>query len=565
MTYNYNNSLLGDYLSPSGEHLVVENPIIIQSGSINNTTIGNTIPSSGYFSNLSVNGTGVSLTGHTHVVNDITDINNSFRKIQKITLGDILPAPITAEKNTEYFLSNADLVGPPSTSLPFVINDPPTGSPSSVGDSYVVYKPSSTMYDIEIGGVVYPKSSSSPFYIYRHLTLSGYTTRSWKTSLFSLDGHTHTSSDVTNFDISALRAIYVNRLIPLNSGLFVKTATSGTLQTTTISSNDITDFNSSVSGLLPVINNSGDNRILTSDGTSTGINAETRLTYSNDRRNALVVSVIDSSDILNPAKTCVLLNASLKTDPSSVSATIGNCETTSQLNIPSGSTINSGSLFGFAATVGRSLASGDAGVMGGSSSLIPFSAGYGHFPFGGEENDPVTNTVIGLNLVPFAAAGTINTHYAILIQSVASGVLEPVPVFGSGNIINSYGIFQQNSDPNVLNGSLTVNNGLSAPTPILNLGSVSGNVSVSYGEDKQIQKLTLNGTNTNLIKGSDWPTAFSADVLLEITVSSTTTVIFSIVDDWYNPVPAFVPGKYLVLLRSMGATIQGHYIGNKTN
>jgi len=397
MTYNYNNSLLGDYLSPSGEHLVVENPIVIQSGSINNTTIGNSIPSSGYFSNLSVNGTGVSLTGHTHVVTDITD------------------------------------------------------------------------------------------------------------------------------------------------------------------------FNSSVNGLLPVINNSGDNRILTSDGTSSGINAENRLTYSADRRNALVVAVADSSGVLDPAKTCVLLNASLITDPSSVSATIGNCETISQLSIPSGSTINNGSLFGFAVTIGRNIGSGDAGVMGGSSSLIPFSAGYGHFPFGGEENDPVTNTVIGLNLVPFAGAGTINTHYAILIQNVASGVLDPVPIFGSGNIINSYGIFQKNFDPNILNGNLTVNNGLSAPTPILSLGSVSGNVSISYGVDKQIQKLTLNGTATNLIKGSDWPTTFSADVLLEITVSSTTTVSFSIVDDWYNPVPSFIPGKYLVLLRSMGSIIQGHYIGNKTN
>jgi hypothetical protein len=36
MTYNYNNSILGDYLTPSGNNLIVENPIIISSGSINN-------------------------------------------------------------------------------------------------------------------------------------------------------------------------------------------------------------------------------------------------------------------------------------------------------------------------------------------------------------------------------------------------------------------------------------------------------------------------------------------------------------------------------------------------
>ena len=46
-------------------------------------------------------------------------------------------------------------------------------------------------------------------------------------------------------------------------------------------STDITNFNSSVSGLLPTIANSGNNRILTSDGTSYGINAENNLTFDN--------------------------------------------------------------------------------------------------------------------------------------------------------------------------------------------------------------------------------------------------------------------------------------------
>jgi len=47
----------------------------------------------------------------------------------------------------------------------------------------------------------------------------------------------------------------------------------------THTSSQITDFNSSVSGLLPVISNSGDNRILTSTGSSVGINAESNLTF----------------------------------------------------------------------------------------------------------------------------------------------------------------------------------------------------------------------------------------------------------------------------------------------
>ena len=47
----------------------------------------------------------------------------------------------------------------------------------------------------------------------------------------------------------------------------------------THSSSDITNFNSSVSGLLPTIANSANNRILTSTGSSVGINAESNLTF----------------------------------------------------------------------------------------------------------------------------------------------------------------------------------------------------------------------------------------------------------------------------------------------
>ena len=45
-------------------------------------------------------------------------------------------------------------------------------------------------------------------------------------------------------------------------------------------SSNISDFNSSVSGLLPTITNSGDNRILTSTGSTVGINAESNLTFN---------------------------------------------------------------------------------------------------------------------------------------------------------------------------------------------------------------------------------------------------------------------------------------------
>jgi hypothetical protein len=45
-------------------------------------------------------------------------------------------------------------------------------------------------------------------------------------------------------------------------------------------SSDISDFDSSVSGLLPTISNSENNRLLTSTGSSVGINAENNLTFN---------------------------------------------------------------------------------------------------------------------------------------------------------------------------------------------------------------------------------------------------------------------------------------------
>ena len=71
--------------------------------------------------------------------------------------------------------------------------------------------------------------------------------------------------------------------IPSSSGNFTTLLVNGTgvsVNGHTHSSSDITDFNSSVSGLLPTIANSGDNRVLTSTGSSVGINAETNLTFN---------------------------------------------------------------------------------------------------------------------------------------------------------------------------------------------------------------------------------------------------------------------------------------------
>jgi hypothetical protein len=399
---------------------------------------------------------------------------------------------------------------------------------------------------------------------------------------YSVEGHTHSSNDITDFNssVSGLLTVtnvsqgsgillnennkdftistddsYIEDLIQDNfntnlvagSGIVLTynepnltIGTSGlqpsgdySVEGHTHTASNITDFNSSVSGLLPTIANSGDNRLLTSDGTSTGINAEDKLTFiPNHTTNGIGPSLIiteDSGQNNSFVKLKMYTNDSFDT-PTTAAGRLQFEKYRGTQNNPSG------------------VKNGD--FLGAIRWLSPTFEG-------------VQNTVVGRVLVMAEEEASESKPFVptkiILNTSDGStnGLANSLILDSSGTLTNSAnGQFM---------GSVIIENGLSAPTPILNLGSVSGNVSISYGTDKQIQTLALNGTTTNFIKGADWPTVFSADVLLEITVSSTTTVLFSVVDDWYNPVPAFIPGKYLVLLRSMGSTIQGHYIGNKTN
>jgi hypothetical protein len=554
----------------------------------------------------------------------------------------------------------------------------------------------------------------------------------------SLIGHSHTSSDITDFNSSVSGLLpsvtgtgYVNSIFDNNiytisvSGL--QPSGNYSLDGHTHSSSEITDFSSSVSGLLPIIANSGDNRILTSDGTSYGINAESNLlfnpteeqTFQNgiargpsltikQQRNesetgsssflklkmydslpgasglgscgriqfekyrgteispsgvdngeslgiirfmapcasgvdnvarifAISQGVIESGNNFVPSAISIntssgpnqfdntlSLNADgklftdgyvvvqppsskLDTDPGSAkkygvyiyiepSGLLGSpsgdhilvgCNSVIIprsaaenhninyygnngnvfLGVPSGVT-NDGAIFGanFSAwrnRLGSNIGFGWYDDDGSLDRLYGCNIAYGHGI--GQSGDlgpaptgvnPYTEDAQGLVIGPQRGYGVINNAYDLLILD---------DNYQLGTINNHYSIYQVSNHPNYLGGSLTVNNGLSAPTKIHSLGAVSGNVSVSYAIDKQIQTLTLNGTATNFIEGAGWPSSTSVDVLLEITVSSTTTVTWTLVDDWYNPPPTFNTGKYLVLLRSIGTTIQGHYIGNKTN
>jgi len=95
------------------------------------------------------------------------------------------------------------------------------------------------------------------------------------------DNHDVAVSGATNGQFLQYNSV-TDYWVPSSSGNFTSLSVNNTIVSVsghTHTSSNITDFNSSVSGLLPTIANSGDNRILTSTGTSTGINAESNATF----------------------------------------------------------------------------------------------------------------------------------------------------------------------------------------------------------------------------------------------------------------------------------------------
>lgn len=119
---------------------------------------------------------------------------------------------------------------------------------------------------------------------------------------------------------------------------------------------------------------------------------------------------------------------------------------------------------------------------------------------------------------------------------------------------------------------LTVNNTKVSliNSSIFELGTISGSNPINFGPDRSFQTMTLNGNAVTFTKGSGWPEAsdVSADTVLRIVATSGTSIVWSVVTDWFNqpPAGALSSGTHLFLLRAMGSSvIEGHYIGNKTN
>jgi hypothetical protein len=347
--------------------------------------------------------------------------------------------------------------------------------------------------------------------------------------------------------------------IPSSSGNFTSLSVNNTIVSVsghTHTTSDITDFNSSVSGLLPTISNSGDNRLLTSTGTSTGINAESNITFDGSGLNMVSASGFILSSLGTP------MDGS--GTPSSVYGPATRI-TLVQENYSSGPNLE----LRYAGPASGVTSSGS----GAPRLVLAKSKGSYISPEQLDGNETIG--IIRIEASPHLAElnpGRTTARIIVMADGAMGGsnVYQPSRLaleVSSGSGIIDKNLTISSNGAITTNCSLSVDNGVSSPVPIYTLGTVSGNTAISFGIDRQIQKLTLNGTSVNFTEGTGWDiTNRSVDVVLEITVSSTTTVAFdsNFITDWYGDLPTFTTGKYLILLRSMGTgVVQGHYIGTK--
>ena len=143
MTKAYDNSLLARNISISGSNTSVSGLLSVTSGN--------------FTTSLQINGTGVSLVGHTHVSSDITDFNASFSGL--LPVKDIAAGYDIAVTNTSgiYSISSTNFIHE-DAKQPHGFVDRTSNLISMSGNTFTI-SPTGSSYDIYSLGTRYTKTS----------------------------------------------------------------------------------------------------------------------------------------------------------------------------------------------------------------------------------------------------------------------------------------------------------------------------------------------------------------------------------------------------------------------
>jgi hypothetical protein len=268
---------------------------------------------SGVFTNLTFNGTVVSISGHTHTASSITDFNEAVD--DRIGSGLFVAGTgINLNYNdgsNSFTVSVTGLINNPTNNR--ILTSRNSTTTGIDAESNLTFDGSTlTCSGAAVIGLSHKLDIDNDFVNIRNQN-SSLLLGTEELSLY--DSHEqvsmgwggrilHDSSGNAILYWSNPALVDINTNLDVNgsgnfaSGLFVNNvpvSVSGHAH----SSSNITDFNSSVSGLLPTISNSGDNRVLTSTGSALGINGESNLTFDGNLLNITGSGAFSSNLTLN--------------------------------------------------------------------------------------------------------------------------------------------------------------------------------------------------------------------------------------------------------------------------
>lgn len=241
-------------LQPSGNYSTVGHSHVISDVSGLQNTLDSKQPSGNY-----------TIVGHSHTSSDISNFNNSVSGLLPVT--NILAGTniSVVPSGTSYTVSVSGQLGLTSEEV-----DDRVAALLNAGNGININ------YNDPLDTLIISTTGLQPSGDYASTV------------------HSHAYTDITNFS-SGVADNLTTTLLP---GSFINLDYNLTLDTLTIStsglqpsgnysvighshtSSDITNFNSSVSGLLPTVANSGSNRLLTSTGATTGLSAQPNLTFN---------------------------------------------------------------------------------------------------------------------------------------------------------------------------------------------------------------------------------------------------------------------------------------------